>query len=174
MNLILVGVRGSGKSAAGAELARRLGCDFVDLDARIERAAGESIAAIFGREGAAEFRRLESKTLAGLRGLERTVIATGGGAVIDEANRRAMRDLGRVVWLRVRAETALERIGDSSSRPALTELPPLEEAREVARSRRAWYEQVADESLDTDSLTLAEVCDELEQLWHAAARDHIR
>jgi shikimate kinase len=174
LNLLLVGVRGSGKSAAGAELARRLGCDFADLDEEVERVAGISVAEIFARSGEAEFRRLETEALTRMIGREHTVVATGGGAVVDATNRELMHGLGKVVWLRVSPETAVERVGRSSSRPALTDLPPLEEAREVARSRRAWYERVADEVVETDSLTLAEVCDELEQLWRALARDDVR
>lgn len=174
MNLVLIGVRGSGKSAVGAELARRLDFRFVDLDAEVEGEAGRSIAEIFERSGEAEFRRLEAAALAGLRGLERAVVATGGGAVIEEDNRRIISELGTVVWLRVSPETALRRMGDSSDRPVLTDLPPLEEAREVARARRAWYEQVADAQLETDASTLVEVCNELEQLWRALARDDVR
>jgi len=174
VNLVLVGVRGSGKSAAGAELARRLGLAFVDLDRAIEEAAGEPVAAIFARLGEAGFRSLESAALAGLRGVDRTVLATGGGAVIDERNRRILRDLGTVVWLRVSPESAVARTVGSRGRPALTGLSPEDEAREVARSRRAWYEEVADEVIDTDPLGLSEVCDELEQLWLLAARDDVR
>jgi shikimate kinase len=174
LNLVLVGVRGSGKSAVGAELARRLGWRFVDLDVEIEARAGRSIIEIFASAGEGEFRRLETETLAGLGDLEQIVLATGGGVVVSEANRELLPVLGKIVWLRVSPEVALERIGDSRSRPALTDLPPIEEAREVARSRRAWYEQVADGAIDTDSLTLAEVCNELEQLWRALARDDVR
>ena len=174
MNLVLIGVRGSGKSAVGTELARRLGWRFVDLDLEIEGRVGRSIGEIFEAAGEDEFRRLETETLAGLGDLDQVVLATGGGVVVTETNRGLMPSIGKVVWLRASPEVALARTGDSRSRPALTDLPPLEEAREVARSRRAWYEQVADEAIDTDSLTLAEVCDELEQLWRALARDDVR
>jgi shikimate kinase len=174
VNLVLVGARGSGKSAAAAELSRRLGVGMVDLDERIERAAGKTVVEIFAAAGEAGFRRLEAEVLAGLRGIRDTVLATGGGVVIAEENRALLRELGRVVWLRVSPEVAVERTAGSDERPALTDLAPLEEAREVARSRRAWYEEVADAVIDTDSLKLSEVCDELEQLWNAAARDHVR
>jgi shikimate kinase len=174
LNLVLVGVRGAGKSAVGAELARRLGLSFVDLDAEIAAAAGEPVSAIFAQSGEEGFRRLESEALERLRRIDRTVLATGGGAVIDERNRAILRELGRVVWLRVSPEIAVERTSASVARPALTELPPLEEAREVAQTRSAWYEEVADAAIDTDSAALVEVCDELEQLWRAAARDDVR
>ena len=174
MNLVLVGVRGSGKSAVGAELARRLGYAFVDLDTAVEEAAAKSVAEIFARSGEDEFRRLETRALEELRGRERIVLATGGGAVIAKRNREVLVALGLVVWLEVSPQVAVERTRGSGSRPALTDLDPLAEAREVARTRRAWYEEVSRESIETDSLEAAEVCDELEQLWRAAARDHVR
>ncbi|MBW2278807.1 MAG: shikimate kinase [Deltaproteobacteria bacterium] len=174
MSLVLIGARGSGKSAVGVELAQRLDYEFVDLDRAVEAAAGKSVAEIFASTSEAEFRRLETIALAGLSDRQETVVATGGGAVIAAQNRKILRELGKVFWLKVSPEVAVARTAGSNSRPALTELEPLEEAREVARSRRACYEEVADEMIDTDSLALLEVCDELEQLWRAAARDDVR
>jgi shikimate kinase len=172
--LVLVGARGAGKSTVGSELARRLGIAFADLDARIEQATGASVEEIFVRGGEAEFRRLETAALAELARTGPTVIATGGGAVVRARNRALLRELGTVVWLRVSPEVAVARTAGAPGRPALTELAPLEEAWAIARQRQQWYEEVADHTLETDGRVSAEVCDELEQLWHDLARDDVR
>jgi shikimate kinase len=120
---------GSGKSRVGRALASRLGWDFVDTDERVEKAAGMKIQEIFGREGEAAFRRLESEALAELPA-KRCVVALGGGAVVSAENRRVLREKGRLVWLDAAPETLAERIGDSQKRPLLA---GLDRASRVAR-----------------------------------------
>jgi shikimate kinase len=171
--MILVGVRGAGKSAAGRMLAGRLEAGFLDLDAEIEKRAGTSIAAIFENEGEDAFRALETEVLAGLT-LEESVLATGGGVVLSQDNRERLRELGLVVWLQVSPEGATERCQGDGRRPPLTGLPPLEEAREVARRREPFYREVSHRTVSTDHRPVQEVCDELEQLWRAASRDDLR
>jgi shikimate kinase len=107
-------------------------------------------------------------------GLERTILATGGGAVLRETNRENLKRLGTVVWLRVTPEEAVRRMKPTDRRPALTGLPPLEEARLLADRLHTMYEQVADHVVQTDGRSPQEVCDELEQLWHAASGDDLR
>ena len=98
-HVVLVGPMGSGKSTLGRALAARLARPFVDVDARIEADAGCSIAALFAAEGEAGFRAREARVLAAVLGGPAAVIATGGGAVLAEANRTAMRAAGVVVYL---------------------------------------------------------------------------
>ncbi len=167
MNLVLVGVRGSGKSAVGKRMARRLGLDLVDLDHEVEKTAGVSIPELFAHRGAAEFRRLEHEALLRQRRAAGTVISTGGGVVLRADNRAHLRTLGAVVWLQVAPETAVRRMAASHPRPALTEQTPLVEARAVARERAPLYREVCMHTLQTDELDLDEVCDELEQFWHS-------
>ncbi|MBN1946085.1 MAG: shikimate kinase [Bradymonadales bacterium] len=173
-NLVLVGVRGAGKSAVGELVATRLGLTFVDLDREVERLAGRTVAEIFGGSQEATFRRLESEVLRQAQRLSRSVVATGGGVVTSGENREILGGLGMVVWLQVTPEQAIARLTGSSDRPPLTHLPPLEEARRIARLREPWYREVAHHAVSTDHRTLAEICDELEQLWRAFSGDHLR
>ena len=106
------------------ELARRLGCDWVDADDEIERRAGKTIAPIFAEDGEAAFRDLEATVVGELCRRRRAVIALGGGAVLREANRQAIRAAGPVVWLTASVDTILERLAadesTASRRPNLT------------------------------------------------------
>jgi len=174
VNLVLIGVRGAGKSAVGKRLARRLGVDFVDLDALIETREGEAIADILPRLGEPAFRKLEAEALGSVRSHDGLVLATGGGVVLREESRHALRRLGQSVWMRVTPEEACRRLEGSSDRPPLTKLPPLEEARHILGLRAALYEEVADRVVETDGRTPEEVCDELEQLWHDLQGDDLR
>jgi len=167
VNLILIGVRGAGKSAVGAALAGRLRLDFVDLDSEIERRAGRSIVAIFEEDGEAAFRELESKTLLGLKNRRDCVLATGGGVVLSGANRQVLRSMGKVIWLQVDPANSVSRLSASHWRPPLTRLSPLDEARSIADQRRRFYQEASDQAVATDGRSVEEVCDELEQLWHA-------
>jgi len=174
VNLVLVGVRGAGKSAVGRRLARRLGLDFVDLDSLIEDREGKPIADILPQEGEPAFRQMETEALAVVSGRDGLVLATGGGVVLREANRRALRRLGRRVWLRATPEETRRRLEGPGDRPPLTSLSPLEEARLILQQRAGLYEEVADRVVETDGRTPEEVCDELEQLWHDLHSDHLR
>lgn len=174
MNLVLIGVRGSGKSTAGVQLARRIDLSFVDLDREIEKLSGSSLAELIcGAGGEPEFRRLESRALARLAGCEGSVLATGGGVVQSRANRESLKRLGPVIWLAVSPEEAVRRTA-GERRPPLTDLPPLEEARQVAEHRAPLYHDLADAVVETDGKSLEEVCDELEQLWYDLSRHHLR
>jgi thiamine-phosphate diphosphorylase len=113
----LVGFMGCGKTAIGRRLAARLSVPFVDVDAEIERAAGLTVRALFEESGEPGFRQREAVFLAGTESLSAAVVATGGGAYIPEANRRAMRRLGRVVFLDVPFPVLSERLAGKTDRP---------------------------------------------------------
>jgi shikimate kinase len=107
--LLLVGMMGAGKSTVARLAAARLGWAWVDTDTEVARTAGASIPDLFARHGEPAFRLEESRVLADvLRGDGPLVVSVGGGAVLDEANRAAMRAAGTVVWLRARPETLIE------------------------------------------------------------------
>ena len=118
-NVFLVGMMGAGKSTVGKALARRLGREFVDCDREIVERTGVPIATIFEIEGEAGFRRRESAVLAELAGRRDTVVATGGGAVLAEENRRLMREHGTVVYLHAALDDLDERTRRDVARPLL-------------------------------------------------------
>lgn len=109
-HLYLVGYRGSGKSSVGAVIAKRLVLPFFDADTVLEMDAGKSIRDIFITEGEGGFRDRESATLRKLAGLNRAVIATGGGVILRAENRELLRTTGMVVWLTAPAELLWDRI----------------------------------------------------------------
>jgi shikimate kinase len=118
-NIYLVGMMGAGKTTVGKSLARRLGRQFVDCDHEIVERTGVPITTIFEIEGESGFRRRESCVLAELAQRRDAVIATGGGAVLSEENRRVMRESGTVVYLRASVEHLHTRTRRDSARPLL-------------------------------------------------------
>jgi shikimate kinase len=118
-HVFLVGMMGAGKSTVGKALARRLGREFVDCDREIVERTGVPIAMIFEIEGEAGFRRREAAVLAEFAGRCGAVIATGGGAVLTEENRRLMREHGTVVYLHAALDHLHERTRRDLARPLL-------------------------------------------------------
>ncbi len=138
----LVGMPGSGKTAAGPVLADLLGLGFVDLDAEVERNAGRSIADIFAGDGEQGFRALEAGALCAAADGPAAVVSTGGGAVLDQKNRRLMRRTGLVLHLEVDAGEALARLAeDPRPRPLLADRGSWES---LAAERAPLYRALAD------------------------------
>lgn len=98
-NIVLIGMPGCGKSTVGRALAKKLGRNFIDADAEIEKAAGKSIPLIFEEDGEAEFRKLESEVLKNIGSLSSQIIATGGGCVKISENYDALKQNGKIVWI---------------------------------------------------------------------------
>jgi shikimate kinase len=159
-HVLLIGFMGSGKSTVGSLVAERLGRGFVDLDERIVQNQGRSIAAIFAEEGEAGFRVAESTALREISEMAPAVVACGGGIVLDDANRSALGRLGLVVYLKVSAEEALARIGDTEGRPLLAG-GGVAMAATLLRSREALYEATAGVVVATSGRTPAQVADEV-------------
>jgi shikimate kinase len=150
VTVILVGMPGCGKSTAGRQLARQFGWAFVDSDAEIEHEIGSSIRAYFDRYGEERFREIEQRVIERLAEPERRVLATGGGAVLREQNRLAMRRPGnRVVYLRASAEDLARRLRHDTHRPLLQGGDPLRRLRDLFRQRDPLYRDVADFVIDT-------------------------
>ncbi|MFH2006426.1 MAG: shikimate kinase [bacterium] len=169
-HLILIGLRGSGKTAAGRRAAALLGYDFVDLDALLE-ARGRTIPEIFATSGEVGFRKLEREAIQSLEPTTHTVVATGGGAVLDESNRSKLRGLGQMVYLVARPETLAARVA-GSDRPRLTGGNPLEETRLLLERRDPLYRELAHHVLDTEPLDIEQVAEALARLVrHASAQD---
>lgn len=154
--LILIGFMGVGKTASGRELARRLGWDFVDLDQAVEESAGLSIPVIFAQRGEECFRRLESEALEQTLQRGRVVIATGGGVVLGEKNRKLLAG-SRVFYLYAPAQECLRRLRKSSTpRPLLAGPNPEQRVFSIFAEREPLYETLG-ERVDTRGLTTAEV-----------------
>ena len=165
MNVYLIGYRGSGKTTVAREVGMLLGWQWVDADDEIERRAGKTIKEIFATAGEASFRDLESAVIADLAKLSSHVIALGGGAVLRDETRQAIRASGKVVWLRASAEVLFQRIsGDASTaarRPNLTAAGGLEEVQRLLAVRSPVYASCADLTLDAESLVPAELAKQI-------------
>ncbi len=120
-SIVLVGLMGAGKSSVGKRLAQRLGLPFVDADTEIEAAAGMTIAEIFAQHGEPYFREGERKVIARLLDGPPKVLATGGGAFMDQDTRRLVRQRGRSVWLKAELDVLVRRCARRSHRPLLNQ-----------------------------------------------------
>jgi shikimate kinase len=160
-NVVLIGFSFTGKSTVARLLARRLRWRYVDTDHEIRRRTGESPQEIFASQGEAAFRALEREVVADVCTGHRQVIATGGGAPIDPANRAAMFDGNVVVLLNASAEGILHRLVSSrsgESRPMLSWPDPLERVRSLKAERDPFYRQ-AHLIVETERLTAVESAD---------------
>lgn len=149
MDIVLVGLPGSGKSVVGKRLAHRHGASFIDLDERIERTDGRPIPTIFAEDGEAAFRTLERQAIADLGPANsdpevRRIVATGGGAVVDPRNRWALYRNRLVVWLDSRPEVLAQRLRRSPHvRPLVTGRDPIGTLRDLAGRRERFYAAAA-------------------------------
>src|SRR6478736_1907312 len=145
MDVVLVGLPGSGKSVVGRRLAKNHAATFIDLDERIETAAGRSIPEVFAEDGEAVFRNLERAAIADLGPPDaapdvRRVIATGGGAVVDPRNRWALYEGRSAVWLDGRPEVLAQRLRRSPHvRPLVAGRDPIGTLRDLAVRRERFY-----------------------------------
>ncbi len=175
--VILIGFSGTGKSAVARGVARRLGWEAVDTDDEVARLAGRSIPEIFNQDGEPHFRRLEREALAEACRRKRVVIATGGGAILDPQNRLLIRRTGVVVCLEANPGTIYRRLpardeSPAETRPLLAMADPLERIVELKQSRQALY-AIADWTVQTDHLTLVEVCQEVLRGRRFWLRSHV-
>ncbi|NOQ94184.1 MAG: shikimate kinase AroK [Methylophaga sp.] len=167
-NIFLVGPMGAGKSTVGRQLAKALGRDFYDSDKEIEKRTGVSISWIFEMEGEEGFRIREQKVIDDLTKLKDIVLATGGGAVLSDDNRRALRSRGNVVYLSASAEQLFRRTSKDKTRPLLQTDDPKQQIVELLDERDPLYKNVADIELRTGDQSIqhavAEVIKQLENV----------
>ena len=159
--VVLIGFMGSGKSSVGRELARRFDAPFVDVDERIESAAGSPIRDLFAREGEPAFREREKAALRDALSAKGCVIATGGGAFSDEENRALLRSYAPVVYLEAAVGTLLERLAGDLGRPLLRGGNREEVVRELLSRRIPGY-RTADVTVRTDGRTVEDVAGQVE------------
>lgn len=158
-HVVLIGLMGSGKSSVGRQLAEALRRPFVDTDQEVERALGRTIADIFRNSGEEAFRDAEESVLA--RVLDESpdsVVATGGGVVLREANRSRLND-HCVVWLRAQVGTLVERVERSRHERPLLGDDPRARLETLATERAALYLDLSDVAIDVDGRSLSGVVD---------------
>ena len=143
-SVFLVGLMGSGKTTIGKQLAEMLDYEFIDSDREIELRTGASIPWIFDVEGEEGFRRRESAIIDELSQRPSIVLGTGGGAVIDPANRAFLRNRGIVVYLRTDVDELVKRTRHDKNRPLLQTDDPRAKLESLLKEREKWYLEVAD------------------------------
>ncbi len=164
--LWLIGMMSSGKTKVGRRLSERSGFSLVDTDDQIVEQAGMTIPQIFATLGEAAFRSMESEEVARIAGRsERLVVATGGGAILDKANRSLMRQTGLVVWLKPSIASLIAK-GKTKNRPLLLGHDDLA-ARytEIWEARKHLYAEAAHMSISMDGKTRKEAAEEVWRLW---------
>jgi len=159
--IFLVGLMGAGKSTIGKQLAKVLNKTFVDSDREIETQTGATIPLIFELEGEAGFRRRECEMIDKLTQQADTVLATGGGAVLNEDNRRLLHERGVVVYLHATVEQLLERTRMDRNRPLLQTEDPRARLEQLTEQRDPLYREVADIIIDTGKVSIREVVQQL-------------
>ncbi len=164
-NIVLTGFMGTGKTAVGRRLARVLGREFLDLDELVEEQAGLSIVEVFARRGEAAFRRLEHQACLAVARRTGLVVATGGGAVVDPASRRALQESGFLICLTATPEEIAKRIGADRNRPMLqTDRGSRQERIKSLLEARAPHYNAIPHQVDTTGLTQDEVVSRIKQL----------
>jgi shikimate kinase len=153
-NIFLVGMMGAGKTSVGRMLARDLGKQFYDSDHFIETRTGVKIPVIFEIEGEAGFRAREASAIEELTALHGIVLATGGGAVLSEVNRRVLRARGVVVYLRASASDLWHRTRHDRNRPLLQTADPFARLTELYAERDPLYREAAHLVIDSGSQSL--------------------
>lgn len=163
MNIVLIGYRGTGKSAVGKLLAQRTKWPLVSTDIEIVKKAGLPVPEIIRKRSWDYFRNVESQICEQAGKKDRTIIDTGGGAILRKDNVEALRRRGRVFWLTAEVSTIMERLKEASDRPSLTgDRSYLEEVEEVLNERVPLYKAACDYVIPTDGRTIDEIADDIQ------------
>jgi len=155
--VFLVGPMGAGKTTIGMPLAKSLAKSFYDCDKEIELRTGANIPLIFELEGEQGFRKREALMLAEMAQLDDIVLATGGGVVLLEENRQLLKECGFVVYLTAPLDQLFQRTAKDRGRPLLETEDPLAKISQLLAQRTAFYEDVADLTVNTGDKNVKEV-----------------
>lgn len=158
-SLFLVGMMGAGKTTVGRRLARRLGWAFVDADRELEARLGVPVQTIFELEGESGFRRREAALIDELTQRPQVVFATGGGAVLDPANRAVLHERGLVLYLRASVGDLWHRLRRDTVRPLLKTADPRALIEALVGQRDPLYREVAHLTVDTGRQPIEQVVD---------------
>jgi shikimate kinase len=166
-NVFLIGYRCTGKSSVGKLLAAKLGWPFIDTDSLLVSESGISIKEIVDKHGWDTFRKMEHAIVNQVCILDRRVVATGGGVVLDEANVNLMKKNGRIVWLKALSKTIESRMlldqNTAAFRPSLTSKDSFSEIEETLIERDLLYRQAMDFCVQTDDRQVDEICEMIMQ-----------
>ncbi len=162
-NLIICGFMGTGKSVVGKAVSAALGFDFADTDNLIENRCEKTIAEIFREDGEEYFRDLEKEIIIHLPE-RKTVIAAGGGIIIDRENYKRLSGLGLMILLTASVETIFRRIGNDNSRPLLSGENLNEKAQKLLLQRQSVYDMI-EYRINTDRMNVSDVCDAVTKIY---------
>lgn len=164
MNIVLIGFMGCGKSTIGVKLSYFLRRPLIDTDKQIERKAGCSITEIFAKQGEECFRKMETQYLEKMvREKGSFILSTGGGLPMREENVALLKKIGKVVLLRVDADTVYERLKNDTTRPLLQGDNPRAKIEELLAYREPVYEACADVIVDVAGKSFREILDEIRE-----------
>jgi len=162
-SFFLVGPMGAGKSTIGRQLARCLKLKFIDSDREIEIRTGVDIPLIFELEGESGFRKRERKVIDELTAKPGTILATGGGVVMDKLNRQHLASRGRVIYLHTSVDQQLQRTAHDRNRPLLQTANPKQKLEELTEIRDPLYREIADWVIETDGCRVRDVVQQIVQ-----------
>lgn len=158
MNIVLIGMRGSGKTSIAKLLAEKLNHEYIEMDELIVKKAGMTIPEIVEKHGWDYFRDLESAVAKEISAVDNKIVSSGGGVVVRTENIIHLKQNGIVILLTAHIDTLLERIGDDPNRPSLTgKSSRKEEVEEIWEKRKTMYSMATDTTIDTTKLNLEEV-----------------
>jgi len=160
MNIVLIGMRGSGKTTVGKILAQKMGRELIEMDELITRKAGLTIPEIVTKYGWGKFRDIEEEITGEAAGRDNIINASGGGVVTRENNVIKLKASGVLVWLQAGVNTLVNRTGKDTDRPPLVEGRTRREDMEITlKERKPLYQQAADLTVNTENKTPEEVAD---------------
>lgn len=166
MNILLIGMRGSGKSTIGKLLAKKIGLNFVETDELIEKLTGTKIIQFIRENGWEKFRDVESNIIERVSENDKTIISTGGGVVARNQNMLVLKKNGYIIYLKANIKTLLCRVGNDKTRPFLTAVKTMKEDLEKTLSKRkSLYEKFADHTVITDDKSTDIIVDELVSMF---------
>ena len=160
-NIFLVGPMGAGKTSVGKQLAKALKRDFFDSDKEIEERTGVNIPTIFDIEGESGFRHREQQIIDELTQLDEVILATGGGAVLNKNNQKALQSRGIVFYLSASIDQLFQRTHRDRNRPLLQTDNPRQKITELLEIRDPIYRSIADFVIETDGQTVRKVVDDI-------------
>lgn len=156
MKFFLIGMMGSGKSSVGKILSKGLNLPFIDIDKDIEKKENLSVKKIFEQKGENYFRILETKTLK--KNKKPAVVSCGGGIVLDKKNRDFLVNNGYTIYLKASISNLKKRLFDKNDRPLINNNDLQISLEKIYNQRKSLYNSVANHSINTDKLSITEVC----------------